>query len=246
MAEIIITIADVRFWWFKVNSEPNCSDPMTDPFLKKCTVSSFHSNCYFLGEPEKGRVLVIDPGAEPDRLITVLQETGRTPVSILATHGHIDHVGAAKALQDRYDIPFYMHEEDLYLVENLDDQARAFGVTAPPEPDVDGFISEGRLTTEANIEFDVRHTPGHSPGGVTFYSEEFEKAFVGDCVFEGSIGRSDFPRADHETLIDSIKNKILTLPGDTVLLPGHGPETTVKTEADINPHLQQGYQQFGH
>ncbi len=214
--------------------------------LKKLTVGSFQSNCYLAGAPGEETMVVIDPGDEPDRIISEIEETDRTPVRILATHGHIDHVGAVKALKERYDVPFLVHEDDLYLVENLEEQAQAFGLTAPPQPDVDGYLQPGTLEPGAGLSFEVRHTPGHSPGGVTFYSSEEEHAFVGDCVFSGSIGRADFPRADHRTLIGSIKNEILSLPDDTTLLPGHGPDTSVRQEKTSNPHLQQEYNQFGH
>jgi glyoxylase-like metal-dependent hydrolase (beta-lactamase superfamily II) len=214
--------------------------------LKKRTVGQFQSNCYLVGAQDADSMVVIDPGDEPDRICTDIEETERTPVCILATHGHMDHVGAVKAVKETYDIPFYLHEDDMYLVQNLEEQARAFGLSAPPQPEVDGHIEVGTLEPGAGLTFDVRHTPGHSPGGVTFYSSEHEQALVGDCVFAGSIGRADFPRADHQTLIGSIKKQILTLPDDTELLPGHGPNTTVGEEKTSNPHLQQEYNQFGH
>jgi len=211
---------------------------MSGGLLKKLELGPFQSNCYLVGGADSDQMLVVDPGAESKRIVDAIEATDREPVEIWATHGHMDHVGAVKPLQDRYDLSFFVHREDEELVRHIEDQARSFGLPVLPEPGIDGYLEAGLTEERAGVSLEIRFTPGHSPGGLTFYEARAGRAFVGDCVFSGSIGRTDFPNADHQTLLSSIREEILSLPDDTTLLPGHGSETTVDQERRMNPHLR--------
>ena len=202
---------------------------------RRLTVGAFQSNCYVLGPGADGTVLVIDPGAEADRIRDVIDATGGELAAILLTHAHLDHVGAVAAIKQRFDAPIYLHPSDLPLYESAVVQGAAFGlvVEAPPPPDIE--FHHGDIVDFGPFRFEVRHTPGHSPGSVTLVAEQ--GAFVGDCVFAGSIGRTDLEGGDLETLLAAIVKEILSLPVQTRLFSGHGPETTVAAEAATNPFL---------
>lgn len=199
------------------------------------SLGPIEANCYLVRLPGEQRAVVIDPGADPERIFQALAEWDANPDAILLTHAHMDHVGAVADLHERSGAPIYLHPADRRLYDAAAEQARMFGldVRQPPAPDHD--LDDGQRLQVAGIEFDVRHAPGHSPGGVVFATDGH--AFVGDCVFAGSIGRTDLPGGDTATLLRSIREQILTLPADTVLHTGHGPDTTVATEAATNPFL---------
>jgi glyoxylase-like metal-dependent hydrolase (beta-lactamase superfamily II) len=180
-------------------------------------------------------VVVIDPGAEPERIVSALDAWGAAPDAILLTHAHLDHVTAVGGLVERYSCPVYLHPADLELYRAAPQQALMFGLQVGPQPLPDMVLSDGQRLAFGAIRLQVHHAPGHSPGGVVF--EGHGIAFVGDCVFAGSIGRTDLPGGDTETLLASIREQILTLPGHTVLHSGHGPSTTVEREAASNPFL---------
>lgn len=208
--------------------------------LRGLTVGPMQSNCYLLRlsagqRPEAGRALVIDPGHDDPRIERTLEEWGSDVAAIVLTHGHVDHVAGVPALHERTGAPVYMHPDDRELYDRAPDQAAEFGLRVPPLPEPAHELVDGRELQLAGIEFEVRHTPGHSPGGVTLCTDG--AAFVGDCVFSGSIGRTDLPGGDGETLLRSIREQILTLPADTALYPGHGPKTTVEKEKSSNPFL---------
>jgi glyoxylase-like metal-dependent hydrolase (beta-lactamase superfamily II) len=179
--------------------------------------------------------MVVDPGAEPDRISTLLEAWDATPHAVLLTHAHVDHVGGVAGLVRKYGIPVYVHAEDLPLYERAADHGAMFGVAIEPPPAPDYWLEHGQDLAFGDLRFAVRHAPGHSPGGVVLVGAE--EAFVGDCVFAGSIGRTDLPGGDTATLLRSIREQILTLPPETKLYSGHGPVTTVATEAESNPFV---------
>ncbi len=181
------------------------------------------------------RALIFDPGDDAERISGVLEAWGAEPEAILLTHAHLDHITAVGDLVNRYECPVYLHPADLDLYRAAPGQAAMFGLRVSPQPLPDQELADGQVLRFGPIEFTVRHAPGHSPGGVVFVGHA--AAFVGDCVFAGSIGRTDLPGGDTRTLLDSIRDQILTLPGDTVLYSGHGPATTVAREAASNPFL---------
>tara|TARA_B100001123_G_C15198697_1_gene982403 strand:- start:102 stop:842 length:741 start_codon:yes stop_codon:yes gene_type:complete len=199
------------------------------------TVGAFQSNCYVLGPGSDGTVLVIDPGAEAERIRDFIIETGGTLAAILLTHAHLDHVGAVAMIKRQFDAPIYLHPSDLPLYNSAAAQGVAFGLVVEPPPPPDIEFSHGDIVNFGPFEFEVRHTPGHSPGSVTLVAER--SAFVGDCIFSGSIGRTDLEGGDTETLLAAIVREILSLPMQTKLFTGHGPATTVAAEAATNPFL---------
>ncbi len=218
-----------------IQSETGHAPPRTDLEPLCLTVGAFQSNCYVMGPTPGGVVVVIDPGDEADRIRGAIEATGGELAAILLTHAHIDHVGAVAAIKRRYGVPIYLHPDGRPLYDRAAEQGAAFGIAIEPPPPPDHEFRAGEPVVLGDLRFDVRHTPGHSPGGVTLICEA--GAFVGDCVFAGSIGRTDLPGGNTETLLDAIVTQILSLPMQTRLFTGHGPETTVAAEAATNPFL---------
>ena len=211
--------------------------------IRRLTVGPFQSNCYVVGPSSDDGIVVIDPGADGESILAALEETDGNLTAILLTHAHLDHIGAVAELKAVHDVPVYLHPADLPLYERAEAQAAAFGLTVDPPPLPDEELRHGERLSLGEIVFDVRHAPGHSPGGVVFVDDRV--AFVGDCVFAGSIGRTDLPGGDMHTLLESIHSQVLTLAPEIVLCPGHGPETTVERETAANPFLNGSLQWDG-
>lgn len=202
------------------------------------TVGPIEENCYVAADPASGACVVVDPGAEPDRILGAVREAAgaQTRVgAIVLTHAHFDHVGAVAELRARTGARVWLHADDAPLYRAAADQARAFGWSFPAPPEPDERLTDGGRLAVGGLAFRVRHAPGHSPGHVVLVGAG--TAFVGDCVFAGSIGRTDLPGGDGRTLLRSIARAILSLPDETVLYPGHGPATTVGRERATNPFL---------
>ena len=199
---------------------------------------AFAQNGYLLRDPVAGRAAIVDPGASTRKMIEALEASGEVLEAIFLTHAHIDHVEGIPLLRSRFDAPIHLHPADLPLYRQVEAQAAWFGVDlggALPEPEVE--LRPGTTVTIGGHPFEVRFTPGHAPGHVILVSHELGTAIVGDVIFAGSIGRTDLPGGDFRALMDSIRNEVLTLPDETRLLPGHGPETTVRQERLGNPFL---------
>ncbi|MCG8472718.1 MAG: MBL fold metallo-hydrolase, partial [Desulfobacterales bacterium] len=167
-----------------------------------------------------------------------LAEEKLTVKAILNTHGHFDHVGANKRLKEATGAPIMIHEDDARMLSELSITAMAFGLKAENSPAADRLLKDGDTISFGEITLEVRHTPGHTPGGVTFYCEAEKVAFAGDTLFYGSIGRTDLPGGNYGTLISSIKTQLFSLPDETVVYTGHGPKTTIGTEKQYNPFLK--------
>jgi glyoxylase-like metal-dependent hydrolase (beta-lactamase superfamily II) len=178
---------------------------------------------------------IIDPGDNADAIIKAIDEEGLSPGFIINTHAHFDHIGGVKAIQEHFKIDFFLHKEDLFLVENASEQATAFGLSPIPKPDVNKFVNNGDKISLGNKVINVIYTPGHSPGGVCYHIDN--NVFVGDTMFAGSIGRTDIPGGSYETLINSIKERLFPLGDSTIVYPGHGPSTTIENEREHNPFL---------
>jgi hydroxyacylglutathione hydrolase len=205
--------------------------------LGRVEVSPFVTNCYLLGCRRTGEALLIDPGGDPELIEAMVREAGLSGVrAIVNTHGHIDHVGAVGEFQRRWDIPFHLHPADSFLLQNLPAQAAAFGLEGVEVPRLDHPLADGERLELGDLRLEVIHTPGHTPGGVSLLVDHL--LFTGDTLFAGSIGRTDLPGGSYPTLLDSIRRRLLEpLAGDTVVLPGHGPQTTLAEERSSNPFL---------
>ncbi|MGQ9618541.1 MAG: MBL fold metallo-hydrolase [Candidatus Aminicenantia bacterium] len=198
-------------------------------------VGAFETNCYVVFN-QNGSAIIIDPGGEPDKIIEIIQKEKLKPLKIVNTHGHADHCGGNKALKKKYSIPILMHKDDLEILHSFQNNLLFPLVKGSPSPEPDYFLEEGDLVDLEDISFRVIHTPGHTPGGISLYYNGL--IFSGDTIFSGSVGRTDFPGGSWETLINSIKNKILIFPDKTLILPGHGPSTTVGGEKRNNPFIR--------
>jgi len=202
------------------------------------TVGPLQMNAVLLtvDAPGGGEAALFDPGAEPERLQRAIDASGCRLVALLATHGHFDHVGSAAEMQLWQDLPLRCHEADVPLIEHMQDIQRSYGFppTAPPRLQAD--LGHGDVLTVGGGQLQVSHVPGHSPGQLMFTWENH--AIVGDCLFAGSVGRTDLPGGDFDTLEKSIREHIYALPDDTVVVCGHGPDTTVGRERISNPFVR--------
>lgn len=201
--------------------------------LKTITVGPLGVNCCLIGCEKTNAGAVIDPGDDAPIILNYIKETKLDIKYILLTHGHVDHLAHVMKLKDKINAEFLMHQEDAFLLKGLFAQALMFGLPNPGNPRPDRFVTDGEEINLGELKIKVLHTPGHSPGSITFQVED--KLFVGDLIFSGSIGRTDLPKGDYQTLIDSVQTKIFTLPDATEIYPGHGPETTVGQEKATNP-----------
>lgn len=204
--------------------------------------NAFAQNAYLAICRDEGVALVIDPGAAVGSMIRFLESEGLDVPAIVLTHAHLDHVEGVAQAKDATGAPVYLHPDERPLYDRAADQAEAFDYPlsqAPPEPD--RTLAHGDVLEFGSCALEVRLAPGHSPGHVILYSEPDGLAFVADVVFQGSIGRTDLPGGDFQQLISSIREQVLTLPDETRLLTGHGPETTVGHERVGNPFLTPHY-----
>jgi glyoxylase-like metal-dependent hydrolase (beta-lactamase superfamily II) len=202
-------------------------------------VTAFSQNCSVVW-CERTRVgAVIDPGGDLDQVLAAVQENGVQLQKILLTHAHIDHAGGTAELARRLQLPIEgPHRGDQFWIDGLPEQARMFGLPACDRFTPDRWLDEGDRVQVGEVEFEVRHCPGHTPGHVVFYSAADQVAFVGDVLFAGSIGRTDFPGGDYDTLIRAIRDKLLTLGDEVRFVPGHGPMSTFGEERRSNPFLK--------
>ena len=204
--------------------------------IKNIVVGPLEVNCYILGCEDTKEAAIIDPGDNADEIISTIEKEGLNPKFIINTHAHFDHIGGVKVIQDHFKIDFILHEGDLFLVENASEQATAFGLKPISKPVVNKNATNGEKVNLGNKSITVIHTPGHSPGGVCYYSGN--NVFVGDTLFAGSIGRTDLPGGSYDTLINSIKENLFPLGDSTIVYPGHGPSTTIGNEKEHNPFLK--------
>ena len=198
------------------------------------TVGAFQENCYLVVEPDGMRCAIVDPGAEPDRIIEAVERLGAEAAAIWLTHAHLDHIGAVSGLRRRWDIPVHLHPLDEPLYALASRQAALYGLPFDqPEP-ADRSLGDGDVLELGALRFTVMHAPGHAPGHVVFHGHGI--ALVGDCLFAGSIGRTDLPMSNPRDLAASL-DRIVALPDDTIVYPGHGPVTSIGAEAASNPFL---------
>ena len=203
--------------------------------IEMITTGPIQENCYVVMDETSHDAIIVDPGDDESRIADAVERMGARPVAIVNTHCHFDHVGAVSAIKRRYGIPFYIHPNDQEMLASASFVASNFGLQLE-QPQHDAFIHEGEMFTVGESSLAVRYTPGHCPGHIILVGDGF--ALVGDVVFAGSVGRTDFPGTSWDVLSESIKRELLSLPDETVLFPGHGPSTTVGRERQTNPFLQ--------
>ncbi len=201
-------------------------------------VTPFQQNCTLVICNQTQQCAVIDPGGDIHLIEATINKKQTTLEKILLTHGHLDHVGATGKLSQKYNIPVEgPHKDDAFWLESLPSQCQSFGFPHTESFTPSRWLEDGDRVTVGNVHFDVIHCPGHTPGHVIFHHPEQQWAQVGDVLFAGSIGRSDFPGGDHNTLINSIRSKLFALNQDTQFVPGHGPMSTFKAEKANNPFV---------
>lgn len=198
-------------------------------------VGPLETNCYFLYCPETLDCAVVDPGAEAENIIRVIIHKNFNPKLILNTHGHIDHIGANRDIKDKYDIPLYIHSADSQMLNSVLQSEMGLFLGAKDSPPPDHFLEDGEKIEIGKSSLEVIYTPGHSPGSVSFLGGGF--LLSGDTLFCGGVGRTDLPGGSWQEMVNSIKNKILTLPDEMIVLPGHGPQTTIGQEKRSNPFI---------
>jgi glyoxylase-like metal-dependent hydrolase (beta-lactamase superfamily II) len=211
--------------------------------IKSLAVGPIMANCFILGCEQTLEAAVIDPGDEADRILRALAEYNLTAKLIINTHGHFDHVGANKRLNAVTGAPILIHSLDAPMLAQLADSAAAWGMQADNSPPPDRELQDGDDVTFGKIRLTVVHTPGHTPGGISLYTAR--EVFVGDTLFAGSIGRTDFPGGSFATLKESIQQKLFVLSDDLKVYPGHNQTTTIGVEKRSNPFVGEQASFFG-
>jgi glyoxylase-like metal-dependent hydrolase (beta-lactamase superfamily II) len=199
-------------------------------------VGPLETNCYLFFCPETKQCAIIDPGAEAEKIFEAISFLSLKQVIILNTHGHVDHTGANLDLKERYQIPIALHPGDLPLLEEYLQLEFELMLGARPAPNPDRLLTDGEKISVGRSVLQVIHSPGHSPGSVCFYTDHL--LFAGDTLFSGGVGRTDLPGGSWKDLAHSLKARVMTLPDETVVLPGHGPKTTIGEERESNPYLE--------
>lgn len=202
--------------------------------VRTITVGAFQENTYLVIDEDSQHAVIVDPGGEGQRLVGEIERSKATLDAIWITHAHVDHVGAIASVKERWNVPVYLHPLDRRLYEAAGRQAEVYGLPFEEPPAPDREFADGQKLTLGDSEMTVMHAPGHSPGHVVIHGDGL--ALVGDCLFAGSIGRTDLPMSNPQQLAESLK-KIAALPPATVVYPGHGPETTIGEERLSNPFL---------
>lgn len=200
-------------------------------------VGPLQCNCSILGDTSSGECMVIDPGAEIEKITALLEKHRLRVKQIVITHGHIDHIAGAMQLKRLTGAPILMNKNDQQQLKLLDIQAAWIGVPTPGEVTIDQSISSGDTVAAGNVQGQVMHTPGHTEGSSCLYFAREKKLIAGDTLFAGSIGRTDLPGGSFDKIIRSLHQTVLALPDETVVIPGHGPVTSIGQERETNPFL---------
>ena len=202
--------------------------------VTQITVGAFQENCYLVADPDSDAIAIVDPGSEPERIIAAVEATGKKPEAIWITHAHVDHIGAIASVKQKWNVPVWLHPLDQPLYRVGGRQAQLYGIPYEEPPPPDRAFDEGQGIKLGKLELSVMHAPGHAPGHVVIHG--YGNALVGDCLFAGSIGRTDLPFSNPAQLEASLQ-RIVALPAETVVHPGHGDATTIGEEKLSNPFL---------
>lgn len=211
--------------------------------IERIPVGSFQMNSYIVGCEKTGEGIYIDPGAEVNRVIDAAREKNLRLTRLIGTHAHIDHAEGVAEAKQKLGIPYLLHEAELHNLQSMPYIAKGYGFPEPEVPEIDAFLVPGENLVVGEITYEIRLTDGHAPGNVTLYwpgAGEGGHVIVGDSLFAGSIGRTDLYMGNLQTLLNVIQTQLLTLPPNTVVYPGHGPETTIGHEKATNPFCQPG------
>lgn len=226
-------------------SAPNAPDGAPAPrcHVEGFTLGPFETNCYILtvenAAADEPSCWIIDASFEPQDLIDRVNARGLRPAALILTHAHVDHIAGVAAVRSAFPgLPIWIHEAEREWLSNPMLNLSAMMGMSITSPGPDRLLVDGETLTLGGLKWTVLHTPGHSPGGITLYNEPTRTAIVGDALFAGSIGRTDFPGSDHETLANAIRTKLYTLPDDTTIYPGHGPTSTIGREKRTNPFVR--------
>ena len=196
-------------------------------------------NCFILGDKHSNEGMVVDPGADCDMILATVANFGVEIKYIVNTHGHFDHVGCNRRLKERTGAQLLAHQEDLPFLLNAGRSARKYGLSVEDSPPPDLFLTDGMRLELGRRSIEVLHTPGHTQGGCCLYLANEKLVITGDTLFADSVGRTDLPGGNHSQLIAAIKTKLMPLPDDTVVWPGHGPSSTIGQERRLNPYLNE-------
>ncbi len=203
--------------------------------IRPMPVGPLQANCFIVGCERTRKAAIVDPGGDADRLLAALEQENLELGVIVNTHGHFDHVGGNKAVKEATGADLMIHKQDAPMLAHLTQAAAAWGMRAEESPAPDRLLEDGDRIDFGDLHFEVIHTPGHSPGGICLHVEAEQALFVGDTLFAGSIGRTDLPGGDYDTLIRSIQTRLFVLPEETTVYNGHMETTTIGREKRYNP-----------
>ena len=201
-------------------------------------VGPLHCNCSVIGDEASREAIVIDPGDDIERVLSLIKKHNLQVKQIVITHAHIDHVGGAMKLRTATGAPILLNQNDYALLKMLDVQAAWIGMPAPGKVDIEQSLGQSDKVKVGSLSAEVLHTPGHTEGSICLYFPVENKLIAGDTLFAGSIGRTDLPGGSYEKILHSLHDRVLALPDETVVVPGHGPLTTIGEERESNPFLQ--------
>ena len=202
-------------------------------------VTPFQQNCSLVFDEETKRGAIVDPGGDVPNILKAIEQSNVKIEKILLTHGHIDHAGGAAELRDALGVQIEgPHTDDLFLLNDLPKSGAKYGMVDSRSVVPDRWLEDGDEVTVADLKFSILHAPGHSPGSIVFFNDANRFALMGDVLFQGSVGRTDFPYGSHDTLMKSIKEKVLPLGDDVAFLPGHGRASQIGVERKTNPFIQ--------
>jgi len=192
-------------------------------------------NTYIVSD--NGNAMIFDAGGNEEDIEEYLQENGLKAVALVNTHGHFDHIGAIHPLMEKYNLPFYMHKDDEFLLGQGKKVMQMYGFGDMETPVITNQLEHGQTIEVGGIKMEVIHTPGHTPGGCCFYIDGLKSVITGDTLFLESVGRTDFPYSSTQSLVDSINERLFALPAETVVYPGHGAKSTIGHEKNMNPFM---------